>query len=434
MRISPKQLRFIIMKKTIKTLTILFLTLLLTSGCEKEASLKLWYRQPADRWLEALPVGNGRLGAMMFGGIDNERLAINETTFWSGAPSDEHINPRSAESFRKIRELFLAQKYDAAAPLVRDLLGRKLNYGTNLPAGDLVLTFSGNADAEDYIRELDIDRGVASVSYTQGNTNFRRELISSHPAGIMAMRITAGKPGAVSFHLKYEGYSLPNRAKASGGVLTVTGNAFENKHSDGMSGVAFTLKCKVISDGGIVKEGIDEIEVSAADAVILLIDLNTDYTGEDPSAMCEKRLSAASGTRWEDLLEDHIADHQQLFRRVSLDLGREPELPTDERWEALRGGNADPALTALFFQYGRYLVIAGSREDSPLPMHLQGIWNDHLAADMGWTCDFHLDINTQQNYWPTEVTNLSECGNPLFRFVETLQRAGQSYCKAILQY
>ena len=156
----------------------------------------------------------------------------------------------------------------------------------------------------------------------------------------------------------------------------------------------------------------------------MLIDLNTDFTGVDPSAMCEKRFAAASSSSWEQLLNDHITDHQQLFRRVLLDLGPVPDLPTDERWKALARGKSDPALTALFFQYGRYLVIAGSREDSPLPMHLQGIWNDHLAADMAWTCDFHLDINTQQNYWPTEVTNLSECGRPLFRFIESLQKPG----------
>jgi alpha-L-fucosidase 2 len=407
-----------------KYMMLLLLVLLFATGCEKETTLKLWYSQPADRWLEALPVGNGRLGAMIYGGVDVERLALNETTFWSGAPSDDHVQAGSAEAFRKVRELFMAQKYDEAAPLIGDLLGRRLNYGTNLPAGDLVLNFEGSGEVQEYIRDLDLDRAVASVSYKQGGILYKRELIASHPAGIMVMRITCDKPGALGFNMKYEGYALPHQVKTAEGLLTVTGNAFEEKHSDGQCGVAFTMMCKVISEGGTVEESHEELRVSGADAVTLLIDLNTDFTGEDPFVLCEKKIAAYSSVGWEELLRNHTTDHQRLFRRVSLDLGTGPDLPTDVRWNALKAGKADPALSALFFQFGRYLVIAGSREDSPLPMHLQGIWNDHLAADMGWTCDFHLDINTQQNYWPTEVTNLSECGKPLFRFIETLQKPG----------
>ena len=410
----------------IKIISLLCFFASFVSAHGQDTNLKLWYRQPAERWLESLPVGNGRLGAMIFGGIGEERIALNETTFWSGAPSDENVKPGAAESFQKIRKLFMTGKYEEAQPLVNDLLGRRLNYGTNLPAGDLLLKQAiTGGQVKDYHRELDIDRAIATVSFISGDTRFTRELIASHPDGILALRLTAGKPASISFTLKYEGYNLPASAKAdTSDTFTISGNAFEQKHSDGKSGVAFVAQCKILNEGGTVTAGDGELKVSGADAVTLLIDLNTNYTGGNPGELCGKRLEAVSKRSWEQIKNDHITDHQKLFRRVSLDLGTAPDQPTDERWKAFSAGKADPNLSALFFQYGRYLVIAGSRSDSPLPMHLQGIWNDHLAADMGWTCDFHLDINTQQNYWPSEVTNLSECGMPLFRFIESLQEHG----------
>ena len=173
--------------------------------------------------------------------------------------------------------------------------------------------------------------------------------------------------------------------------------------------------------------------MAGADAATVLIALNTDFQGRDPAALCDSQLAAAQRKDWKTLREGHMADHQRLFRRVTLSLGGAAAAgrPTDVRLQALGKGQADPQLAALFFQYGRYLVIAGSREDSPLPMHLQGLWNDGLAADMGWTCDYHLDINTQQNYWPTEVANLSECGQPLFRFIESLQAPGRRTARKV---
>ena len=219
------------------------------------------------------------------------------------------------------------------------------------------------------------------------------------------MRLTADRPGKLGFSLRYDAGRLPCKQRVEGdNTLLVDGRAF-GPHSDGKCGVAFRAMFRVLPEGGSIRSDRDMLIVASADAVTVIVALNTDFRGRDPAALCASQMAAAQEKGWERLRAEHVADHRRLFRRVSLDLGGQQATgqPTDTRLEAVRKGQADPQLAALFFQYGRYLVIAGSREDSPLPMHLQGIWNDNLACNMGWTCDFHLDINTQQNYWPTEV-------------------------------
>ena len=410
-----------------KILAGFLLSILCAAAAEQPC--ELWYREPARRWLEALPVGNGRLGAMVFGGVSEEKLALNETTFWSGAPGDQHENPEGRAAFAGIRELFKTGKYGEAQPLVEKLLGRELNYGTSLPAGDLCLTQSGTEGGiGDYRRELDLDRAAATVAFTAHGARFRREIVASHPDGVLALRLSADKPGAISFTLRYQGGGFPWTAETRGpDTLAVSGHAYEKMHSDGRSGVAFQARIRVLPEGGTVTADKDALRVTGANAVTVLIALNTDFQGRDPAALCEDQIASAQRKTWPQLLARHMADYQRLFHRVTINLGgagASPQ-PTDARLEALRKGESDPQLAALFFQYGRYLVIAGSREDSPLPMHLQGIWNDGLAATMGWTCDYHLDINTEQNYWPVEVANLSECGQPLFRLIESLREPGR---------
>ncbi len=391
-------------------------------------TLRLWYRQPAKRWLEALPVGNGRLGAMVFGRVAEEKLALNETTFWSGAPSDQHENPDGRAAFAQIRTLFKAGKYAEAQPLVSQMLGRELNYGTCLPAGELWLAQHGtDGEIRDYRRELDLDQAVASVTFVADGVRFRRDVIASHPDGVLVVRLSADRPGAIAFTLRYQGQGFPWKAQTSGtNTLTVSGHAFETKHSDGRSGVAFQARLRVLTEGGSVSAKRDSLSVTNANSATILVALNTDFHGRNPAALCAEQIASARRMNWPELLARHLADYQPLFRRVTLDLGGAgaKTQPTDRRLEALRQGASDPQLAALFFQYARFLMIAGSRADSPLPMHLQGIWNDGLAATMGWTCDYHLDINTEQNYWPAEVANLSECGEPLFRLVEALQAPG----------
>jgi len=210
-------------------------------------------------------------------------------------------------------------------------------------------------------------------------------------------------------------------------TLVIAGHARETKHSDGKTGVDFEAWLRVSNAGGAVSIQGDHLTVEAADAATLLVTANTTYGGRDPEALCREQMEAAAGKSYHDLRKVHVSDHQRLFRRVDIDLGstEAASQPTDQRLAALRAGGHDPQLIALFFQYGRYLLIAGSRPNSPLPTNLQGVWNDNLACNMGWTCDFHLDINTQQNYWPAEVCNLSETSEPLFRMIESLREPGR---------
>jgi len=361
--------------------------------------LTLWYQQPARRWLEALPIGNGRLGAMIFGGVTTERVALNESTFWSGAPDDTHDNPAGREHLAEIRRLLFAGSYRQAVGMISEhLLGRRGNYGTHLPVGDLLLEMQHpEGEVRDYRRALDLDEGVASVSYVVGSVRFQREFIASHPEQVLAMRITANQPRSVSLRLRGQFDRQPGKIEVSGqNTLVLSAAARESKHSDGRCGVALAGLVRVIPEGGRLQVMGDQLAVTQANAVTLLVALHTDFRGGQPAAACEREIEAAAQQSFAATRSRHVRDHQSLFRRVGLDLGRTSASlePTDARLNRVRHGGDDPALIAQFFQLGRYLLIAGSRDDSPLPTNLQGLWNDNLACNMGWTCDFHLDINT----------------------------------------
>lgn len=402
---------------------------------QAEAPTALWYREPATRWLEALPVGNGRLGAMVFGGVTEERLALNESTFWSGGPSDQHNPSGGAEAFREIRSRFAAGEYASARPWLGKMLGRELNYGTCLPAGDLLLTQLGvSTNVAGYRRELDLDAGMATVTFNSGGVRYRREILASHPDGVIAVRFTASQPGAVSIETRYRGGRFPWEVSTAGvDGLVLRGHAWESKHSDGKTGVGFEGRVRVVKEGGVVRSDGDVLRVQGADAVTVFVGLHTDFRGANPARLSDAEVDAAARKGWLRIQSGHTGDHRALFRRVRLDLGGAGfgGDSTDERLQAFARGRNDPGLAALYFQFGRYLVIAGSRRDSPLPLHLQGLWNDGLAAEMGWTCDYHLDINTEQNYWPIEVANLAECGEPLFRFVDSLRAPGRRTARTV---
>ncbi len=406
------------------------LVVLLLAGSAAAGDWMLWYQQPADRWLDALPVGNGRLGAMVFGGVERERLALNESTVWSGGPSDRHDNPTALEHLPEIRRLFFEGRYMEARDLcARHLLGRRDSYGTHLPMADLLLEFEQpEGQVTGYRRQLDLFEGVTRVEYSVGDVGFVREVLASNPDKVLAIRLTCTKPGGLSFSVKLDGGQLPSTVQARDNkTLVIQGDARETKHSDGTTGVTFEAWVRVLAENGRVTAAADCLKVSETDAVTLLVAANTTFRGQDPKALCARQLEVAAGKSSSQLRERHVADHRSLFDRVDIDLGGRDAAarPTDRRLVDLRAGKDDPQLAALFFQYGRYLMIAGSREDSPLPTNLQGIWNDNLACNMGWTCDFHLDINTEQNYWPAEVCNLAECHEPLFRLVESLRTPGR---------
>jgi alpha-L-fucosidase 2 len=278
-----------------------------------------------------------------------------------------------------------------------------------------------------YRRSLDLDEAIARVEFAAGDVTFHREVFASHPAGVIVVRLTSSKPGGLSCNIAFGEPRLPGEITAEAGSLVLNGNAWEKLHSDGRHGTRFQCQVRVIHESGDVRSANGTVTVQAADAVTLLIAVASDFRGGRPEQACAAALNAANARSYQSLRQAHIANHGALYRRVSIDLGSGGELSKlsiDERRKRLAAGGDDPELCGLFFQYGRYLTIAGSREDSPLPLALQGIWNDGLAAGMPWTDDFHLDINTQQNYWLSEVGNLSECHAPLATLVEGLRVSG----------
>jgi alpha-L-fucosidase 2 len=393
---------------------------------------ELWYKQPATRWLEALPVGNGRIGGMVFGGVHEERIALSDSTAWSGAPATGEVNPGALSHMHEIRELFFAGKYDEAQALCTKYLpGRMKNFGTNLPLPDLQLAFEHLGQPAEYRRSLNLDDAIAAVRFQCGGVQFMREIFATHADGVLAVRLTANQRNAISFSMTFSPGVIPNTIRTQDeDTLVLNGNCFEHKHSSGHDGVAIQIRAQVLARGGATSATAQGITVSNADAVTILLATGTSFRGDNPEKTTQETLRRASAKSFAQLHQAHIEDYRPLYRRTWLNLGSSSEStrlqPTDTRRKALADGSDDPELVALFFQYGRYLTIAGSRADSVLPLALQGIWNDGLASSMGWTDDFHLDINTQQNYWPTEVCNLSECQTPLFGLVEGLASAGKA--------
>jgi alpha-L-fucosidase 2 len=392
---------------------------------------ELWFATPAKRWMEAVPLGNGRIGAMVYGEASTERLDLTESTVWSGGPSENNVNPTALENLPHIRQLMFDGKYAEGGELCKQhLLGRPNSFGTHLPMASLLLTFDGDTPAQSYRRSLNLDEAIANVDYTSGDLRFHREVFASNPANALVTRIICNKPASISCTVSFDKLTLPGEVTVEGNSkLILKGNAFEHLHSNGKQGVAFEAHVHVLTEGGQISAGNGAVHISNANTVTLHIAIATNYRGADPAARCTQTLETLHSRPYAQLRAAHIADHQALFRRMSIDLGTNPAAesnPTDQRRKAVKAGEADPGLSALFFQYGRYLTIAGSRPNSPLPLALQGIWNDGLASSMGWTDDFHLDINTQQNYWLAEVANLSECQSPLFDFIDAMSAAGRT--------
>ena len=395
----------------------------------------LWYDRPAERWLEALPLGNGRLGAMIYGGTRTERIALSESTAWSGAPTTGGVNPGALPHLNEIRQLFFSGKYEEAQALCgKYLVGNMTNFGTNLPLPELQLAFNNSAPPANYLRSLNLDEALARVIFRNGDKAFQREAFASHPDRVLVIRLTSSKPGAITFRMSFGKGVIPASVRTIGNdTLVLDGHAWEHMHSSGHDGVALQIRVCAIIEGGDSTAGNQAIQIRGADAAIILVAIGTSFNGEDPEAMSREIIQNAARKDYARLKQDHIADYQPLYRRTSIDLGRSSATirrqPTDVRRKGVENGGDDPELVALFFQYGRYLVIAGSRADSPLPLALQGIWNDGLASSMGWTDDFHLDINTEQNYWPAEVCNLGECQLPLFKLIEVMRTHGRATAK-----
>jgi alpha-L-fucosidase 2 len=387
--------------------------------------LTLWYRRPARQWVEALPVGNGRLGAMIYGGVVNERLQINEDTLYGGGPYDPN-NPESLAALPEVRRLIFEGKYSDAHNLIgAKMMARPLRQMPYQTAGDFLLTFPETKSVGNYRRELNVDTAVARVSYMVGDVRFSREIFSSPVDQVIAIRLTANKPGQINFTA---GMRTPQNASVRAEGKDTLALRGVNGAARGIAGaLKFQVRARVAPKGGTIEAVNDAIKVSGADEAVLLIAAATSYrryddVSGDPEALTKQTLGAASRKKFNTLRQAHVAEHQRLFRRVKLDLGTTDaaRLPTDERIKNFAGG-ADPQLAALYFQYGRYLLISSSRPGTQ-PANLQGIWNESMAPP--WDSKYTININTQMNYWLAEPTNLDECVEPLVRMIMELTETG----------
>jgi alpha-L-fucosidase 2 len=397
------------------------------------SDLRLWYRQPAANWNEALPIGNGRLAAMVFGGVTAERIQLNEDTIWAGEKRDRN-NPEGARNLAEVRRLLFAGKPKEAELLAeRTIISVPKRMPPYQPLGDLLLRFPDHENAKEYRRELDLDSAIVRIAYRVGDTRFTREVFASAVDHITVVRLSADKPGQISFTSTLTREQDSNTRGLNPNLVVIDGEAIArgDRHAlERKVGVKFQGRVQALAEGHRAKTRVDgtDLRVEGADAVTLLFAAATNLREKDPGAKCAQYLAAAKKP-YSRLLSAHIADHRRLFRRVQFDLGAvPPDLPTDERLKRVQAGESDLALEALYFHFGRYLLIASSRPGS-MAANLQGKWNDQMQPS--WDSKYTININTEMNYWPAEVCNLSELHAPLFDLVENARPDGRNFAKAL---
>ena len=366
-------------------------------------AMVLWYRQPARKWMEALPLGNGLMGGMVFGGLSRERIALNESSFWSGRPHD-YDNPEAYQYFPRIRDLVFAGKFQEAEKMADEhFYGLPAAQQAYQPLGDLVLSFEGVEKAENYRRKLDLESGVAKITYRVGDVSFTREVFVSYPDRVVVMHVAGDKPGRVSLQAQFKSPYL-ERAVAQAGQLVMEGcwkgpitNNWLVAPVEG-KGLRFEAGLLARPEGGRAEAAEGSVRIEGANAVTLIVAAATSFVsyrdiGGDAAAAREKILAGVAGKDYATLRRRHEADFRGLMSRVQLQVG-EPsrnEQPTDERLKALRQGRRDPNLEALCFQFGRYLLAASSRAGGQ-PANLQGIWNE--AVSPSWGSKYTININT----------------------------------------
>jgi alpha-L-fucosidase 2 len=409
------------------------LILLLTTGvsAQNEQYLKLWYTQPAKQWVEALPVGNGRLGAMVYGDPSKELIQLNENTVWAGSPY-RNDNPDAREALPEVRRLIFEGKYKEAHDIVNEKFISKISHGMPYQTmGNLRLTFPGHENFQDYYRELDLTNAVVSSRYNLNGVKYETKIFSSFPDQILIIRISADKPGSLSFSASIDRPSKIDITTNRKDELIMSGktNDFENVRGELLQ---FNTKVKILTSGGSVSASDTTLIVSKADIATIYVSMATNFVNyNDISANAVERvnnyLQTALKKDYALILKDHIADYQKYFNRVSLDLDITDAVknPTDIRLEQFAKGN-DPQLVALYFQFGRYLLISSSRPGGQ-PANLQGIWCDQLTPS--WDSKYTININTEMNYWPSEITNLTEMNEPLIQMVKDLSLSGRQTAK-----
>jgi alpha-L-fucosidase 2 len=420
-------------KKTMKTrqllssaLLLCFLLSLQYTKAQQGAKLIMWYNKPASVWNEALPVGNGRIAAMIFGDPVNEKIQLNEGTFWSGGPS-RNDNPDALAVLPAIRQLIFEGNYSEAETMINENITAKQLHGSKFQTiGNLKLSFQGHDSYTDYYRELDLEKAVFTATYMVGDVTYKREVFASQPDQVIVVRLTADQPGKITFSAGMDG-PLQNAMNALDmNTLELTGLSSTHEGVNGQ--VKFDARVKIINSGGTTAIASNKIEVSSADEVVILISIATNFVDyntltANETEECINYLTAAETKSYTELLNGHVAAYQEYFNRVSFDLGTSSlsAFPTDIRIKNF-SKTSDNELVAMYYQFGRYLLISSSQPGGQ-PATLQGLWNDQVSPP--WDSKYTININTEMNYWPAEKCNLSEMHEPIVQMVKELSEAGQ---------
>jgi alpha-L-fucosidase 2 len=410
---------------------MILLTAILAAAAAPDPATTIWMTAPAQKFIESSVLGNGRLGAMIFGGVEHERVVLNESTMWSGSPQDADRED-AYKILPKIRDLLLKGENDEANRLTQENFVCKgpgsdgAAYGKYQTFGDLVID-SPEKNASEYRRVLNLDRAVTTVSYHADGVAYTREAFASAPSNVFVYRYRSDRPGTITFDARL---TRPERAESrvEGQDYVIDGTLDSGNRK--LQGLRFAGRLRAITKGGRLHADGKGIHVEGADEATLIFSAGTSMFDAAFAEGVQKRVEAASKQGYTTLERKHIADHQRFFRRVTIKLPEGPSAhtPTPERLAACSRGEDDPSLAALYFNFGRYLMIGGSRPDSPLPTNLQGIWAEEVNTP--WNSDFHLNLNLQMNYWPAETTNLSDCVSPLVRLTEGLVPNGEKTAQA----
>lgn len=405
-------------------------------GCKRNPdnlndSLTLWYKQPATVWEEALPVGNGRLGAMVFGDPVNERLQINEESIWAGSKINNN-NPNALKNLPALQKALFESRYREAFEIAdKDLLGTPPRIRSYQPLGDLSISYKWAGKPENYKRELNLKTGIATTSFTADGKSYSQEVFVSAPDNIIVVHIKSSDKGFINASVTMSREKDAKVKTIDRNTIILTGQIIDK--DDPLAGpggehMKFTGELRLTATGGHVEAENETIIISGAEEVIIRLTAATDYNINKldfdrtvaPSAICKSILDMTDKKKASELKKNHLNEYQPMFNRVSLSFGEDTlsAKPTDERLAAVKNGGTDNGLIALYFQYGRYLLMSSSRKPAVLPANLQGIWNKDMNAP--WNADFHTNINLQMNYWPAEVCNLSETTEALTSFMEKL--------------
>jgi hypothetical protein len=441
----------------LKTRVTVLFCMAVSSMAYAQNNLRLWYEKPAKEWVEALPVGNGRIGAMIFGGVENELIQLNEGTLWSGGPQKKNINPDAPKYLQPIRDALAKEDYKTATALCRKMQGYFSE--SFLPMGDLEIkqSFKTGGSANNYYRDLNLSNATASTRFEIKGVQYTREIFSTAADSVLIIRITASKQEMISLDLTLKSRIESKVVPAGNDQLILSGtapirldpsyynkpgrNPLLQKDSLGHTGMRFQSILKVVPEAGNVTADNDGIHVKEANAVTIYLAAATSYNGmfkfpdtqgKDEKTIAQRQLKSALAKSYDDLKNRHISDYKKYFDRVSFTLTDttnnqvNDKLPSDFRLKLYSYGNYDPGLEQLFYQYGRYLLISSSRPGGT-PANLQGIWNKEFRAP--WSSNYTININTEMNYWPAEVTNLSEMHTPLLKWIQNLSVNGKETAK-----